>query len=301
MVKYGSMLKFIRNILNGLAFGITETIPGVSAGTIAIILGYYFELIETINHFTENLKKNLGFAIPLLIGIVSGVLLFSSVMHFLLTYYSFPTMLFFIGLIVGIIPHIFSKVVTREEKHSVKDSLLVFIPFALVIIISALKGASVTDPENVINSMGIPFMIFIFFAGILAAAALVIPGISGSFVLLLLGIYPLVIFSLSSIRVLITDIKNVELLLSICKVLIPLGIGIIIGGLSMVRMIEMLLKKHEKILYSIILGLLLGSICVLFMSPIVYKSGVTSIFIVIGIFTFSFGVVSSFLLGRKRL
>src|SRR5215510_6520550 len=100
------MLKLVRNFLNGLAFGITETIPGVSAGTIAIILGFYFELIETVNHFTENIPKRLKFILPLVLGIIAGILLFSSIINYLLGNYSFPTMLFFIGLISGIIPHI---------------------------------------------------------------------------------------------------------------------------------------------------------------------------------------------------
>jgi len=295
------MLKVIRNFLNGLAFGITETIPGVSGGTIAIILGFYFEIIETINHFAEKFKEKLNFIIPLVLGIVTGVLVFSSIMHFLLTYYSFPVMLFFIGLIVGIIPHIFSKVREPGKRFTVKEILLVVLPLALLVVISTLKSVTVTDPQEVVNNIDIPFMIFIFFAGILAAAALVVPGISGSFVLLLLGIYPLVIFSLSSIRILLTGTGNIELLLNICKVLAPLAVGIIIGGLSMVRLIEKLLTNYHKILYLIILGLLLGSVCVLFRDPIVYKSGITAIIIVIGIVTFSLGVTASFFLGRKRL
>ncbi|MCL2763362.1 MAG: DUF368 domain-containing protein, partial [Treponema sp.] len=109
------MLKLVRNFFNGMAFGITETIPGVSAGTIAIILGFYFELIETINHFTENLKKSLALLMPLILGVITGLVLFSSLIHFLLTHYSFPVMLFFIGLIVGIIPHIFVKVKEPER------------------------------------------------------------------------------------------------------------------------------------------------------------------------------------------
>jgi putative membrane protein len=293
-------LKAIRNFLNGLAFGITETIPGVSGGTIAIILGFYFELIETINHFTENLKKNLQFIIPLVIGIATGILLFSSLIHFLLENYSFPTMLFFIGLIVGIIPHIFLKVKERDCGFKVTEIVLVLIPFVILVALSFLKkDASVVNPEEV--DVTVPFMFFIFFAGIIAAAALVIPGISGSFVLLLLGIYPLIIYYVSSIRILLTDMSNTSLMLDICKVLVPLALGVIVGGLSMTRLIENLLKNYHKIVYSIILGLLLGSVCVLFKEPMVYKSGISAIIIVAGIVTFALGCVLSFTLGRKRL
>ncbi|MCL2762748.1 MAG: DUF368 domain-containing protein, partial [Treponema sp.] len=181
------------------------------------------------------------------------------------------------------------------------EILLIVLPFVLLVALSFIRTTSVSDPEEVIQSIGIPFMIFIFFAGILAAAALVIPGISGSFVLLLLGIYPLAIYSISSIRIWLADINDITLLLNICKVLGPLAIGVIIGGLSMVRLIERLLKNHHKVVYSIILGLLLGSVCVLFKDPIVYKSGISAIIIIIGIVTFSLGSVLSFMLGKKRL
>jgi putative membrane protein len=144
-------------------------------------------------------------------------------------------------------------------------------------------------------------MIFIFFAGLLAAAALIIPGISGSFVLLLLGIYPLVIYSLSTIRLFLADVTNTPLLLDICKVMGPLALGIIIGGLSMARLIEKLLINYHRTVYSIILGLLAGSICVLFMDPIVYKSGISAIIIAIGVVMFALGCVLSFILGKKRL
>jgi len=296
-----TMLILLRNFLNGLAVGITEIIPGVSGGTIAIILGFYFELIETINHFTENLKKNLQFAIPLVLGMLTGIVLFSSLIHFLLNNYSFPTMLFFIGLITGIIPHIYSKVKEPDRRFEIKELLLIALPFIFLVTLSFLKSASVTNPEEIINTITVSFMIFIFFSGILAAMALVIPGISGSFVLLLLGIYPLAIYAISSIRILLTDISDITLMLNICKVLGPLGIGVIIGGLSMVRLIEKLLKNYHKILYSVILGLLAGSVCVLLKEPMVYKSGISAIIIIIGIATFSLGCVLSYTIGRERL
>jgi len=296
-----TMLKAIRTFFNGLAFGITETIPGVSGGTIAIILGFYFELIETINHFRDNIRKSLGFLFPLALGVAAGVILFSSIINYLLANHSFQTMFFFIGLIAGIIPHIYSTVKEAGKSFKTKDFLLIFIPFLFLTVISFLKGISVTNPADAIENITIPFMIFIFFAGIIAAAALVIPGISGSFVLLLLGIYPLAIYSVSSIRFLLTDITNTALLFNICKVLVPLAVGVIIGGLSMVRLIENLLRNHAKVVYSIILGLLLGSICVLCKDPLVYKSGISPVIITIGAVTFLLGCFLSYKIGKGRL
>ena len=295
------MKKTIRDFLCGLAFGITETLPGISGSTIAIILGFYFELISAINHFSGDVKKNLKFLLPLALGLAAGILIFSSVINFLLTGFSFPTMLFFIGLIAGIIPHFFTRVKNKGRKFNPVDFLLVLIPFAALLIISGLRGITADEPEILINAISIQYMIFIFFAGVLAAAALVIPGFSGSFVMLLLGIYPLVIFCISSLRIFLADVSNTSLLLNICRVLGPLAAGVIAGGLCMVALIEKLLKNHSHTVYSVILGLLCGSVFVLFRNPIVYRSGVSALIIAAGVITFAAGSVIAFTLGRKRL
>ena len=297
--------------MNGVAFGITETIPGVSAGTIAIILGFYHELIEAINNFTSDYKKYLSFLLPLSLGVATGVLTFSSITHHLLTNHSFPTMAFFIGLIVGIIPLIYAKLKDGKNEKDGENGknfpwrasqvALVVCPMLFVMAISHLRGEAAVNPEEIINYIDGRFMLFIFFSGILAAAALVIPGISGSFVLLLLGIYPLAIYCVSQLRFLLADVTNIPLMLSIASVLVPLGIGVIIGGLSTARLIEKLLKNHHKTVYSIILGLLVGSVYSLFRDPIVYQSGISAPIIAVGTVTFLCGCALSFSIGKKRL
>jgi len=296
------MIKFLLDFLRGLAFGITETVPGVSGGTIAIVLGFYNELIESVNHFTEDPKKYLKFFIPLLIGAAAGVFLFSSLISFMLTNYSLPSMTLFIGLITGIIPHIFAKTRGDDKKIKLKNAALTAAPFVLLIMISHLKGTSgAADPAEAVRSMGTASAAFIFFAGILAASALIIPGVSGSFVLLLLGVYPVATYSVSSIGAYLTDIGNVGLFLDIVKVLGPLAAGVAVGGLSTARLIEKLLKDHGRTVYSIILGLLAGSVYALFNEPIVYRSGVSASAITAGALTFAAGAAISFAAGRKRL
>jgi putative membrane protein len=210
-------------------------------------------------------------------------------------------MLFFIGLITGIIPHIFRETKEKGRSFTLKEIMLIAVPFVVLVALSFVKKNMPVTNAEIISTITVPYMVFIFFAGIIAAAALVIPGISGSFVLLLLGLYHLFTASLSSIRVLLTDITNTSLMLDICKVLGPVGLGIIIGGLAMARLIEKLLKNHRKTVYSVILGLLTGSVFVLFADPLVYKSGISAIIIIIGIVAFLSGCVLSFIAGKKRL
>ena len=294
------MFKYLRGFINGVAFGVTEMVPGVSGSTVAIILGFYYELIEAINNFTKNIKKSLRFLVPLALGMVTGLVAFGSLIHFLLTNYSLPTMAFFIGLIVGIIPLVFEKVWEPNQKKQ-GNWLLVLVPIVLLVFISNAKGVTVTNPAEVVAGITASYILFLFIAGILAAAALIIPGVSGSFVLLLLGVYPVATYSVSNIPVWLGDINNTALLLNTCKVLIPLGLGIITGGLSMARLIEKLLLHYNAVIYSIILGLLLGSVYALFREPLVYQSGTAAVFILIAIFTFICGGFFSYTVGKKKL
>ena len=295
------MLQYVKNFINGLVFGATQIVPGVSGSTIAIILGFYDELLESLNHFRDDWRRHARFLVPLLIGVAAGLVLFSSVIDYLLKGYSLPTMLFFIGLIVGIIPPVYAKIKLPGQKFSARDIVTVVVPALAVALTTYFKTEAVTDPGEIINSINAPFILFIFFAGIISAAALVTPGISGSFVLLLMGLYHTVTYSVSSVRFYLADVTDISLFLDICKVLVPFGIGVIIGGLSMARLIGRLLKNHCRIVYLVILGLLSGSIYVLFNEPIIVQSGITVAAVIIGTATFITGCVVSYKIGGKRL
>jgi len=294
------MLKTIRNLLNGLAFGITETVPGVSGGTIAIILGFYDELIGSINNLRKDTKKSLKALLPMLIGVIIGVVVFSSIMTYLLSNHALPTMTFFIGLIAGIIPIIFSKV--REPDKGLKSGELALmgLPILLLIVLSGLDAGPLQEPAQIIAQIDVPYMLFILAAGVIAACALVIPGISGSFVLLLIGIYPLAVYSVSSVREFFAGPSG-ALFFDILKVLGPLAIGVVIGGLLMCRIIEGLLKRHYNTMYSVILGLLIGSIYFLLRRQFMALGDIQVQTIVVAAITCAAGCLISFNLGKKRL
>ncbi|MCL2455028.1 MAG: DUF368 domain-containing protein [Micrococcales bacterium] len=294
-------LGVVRNLANGVALGITETVPGVSGGTTAVILGFYDNLIHAINNFRKDYKKSLRFLLPIALGVVIGLLTFSSIANYLLENHSFPTMVFFIGLITGIIPLIYAKVKTPGTRFTATEVLLVAVPAVVLVVVSSLGSLDLGTPKDAVEDIGWLFMLFLLVAGMVAAAALVIPGVSGSFVLLLLGVYPLAIFAVSSLSDALRGASDAPSLLSLGKVLLPLGIGIIIGGLSMVRTIEKLLTSYHRPAYLIILGLLTGSIYAIFRQPIVFESGVSALTIAIAVVMFALGAAASFSLGRKRL
>jgi len=295
------LFKHIRYFLNGIVIGVTSTVPAVSAGTIAVILGFYDQFTDSVSHFTKQPKKSLKFLIPLGLGLVTGVMAFSALIKTLLAQYSLPTMLFFIGLIVGLIPLICAKVKPEKGTFRPYQIVLVLVPIAALIAVSHLQGTSAADPAQMIADMDLPYMMFIFVAGMVGAAAMVIPGVSGSVILLLFGIYPMVICSVDSIRQYLLDMSNLSLLMDICKVLGPLALGMAVGAICMVKLMERLMKSYAHVIYSVILGLLIGAIYLVFVTQIDFQDGMSPLLIGIGVATFLVGGSLSFFAGRKRL
>lgn len=291
---------WIKDFINGLIYGVAQVVPGVSGATIAVIAGFYDQLIETANHFTEDYRKYLRFLIPFGLGTVGGIIAFSSIIHFLLTNFSFPTMAFFIGLIAGIIPIIYSKI-KEDNKLGVRELTLIVIPIVILVIIPHISSDAVIDPATAIANMEISFMFFLFVIGFVTALSLVVPGFSGSFILLLAGVYHLATYSVYSIRLWVEDMGNFALILDIIKVMGPMTLGLVVGALVMARFIERLIERHFVTVYSIVLGLLIGSVYALFMEPIVFQSGVSGPIIFMGIASFALGGMCSYLSGRQRL
>ena len=242
-----NMKENILLMIKGMIIGIANIIPGVSGGTLMITLGVYEKIIETISHFFKNIKKNLKFITPLGIGLALAILLFSKLIYFSLSKFPFATTFFFIGLILGGIPLLWRKVKIKTRKIS--NWLVFFITFTLVVVFTFLKsGNNMVD----LTTIGFSNMISLFLVGVVAASTMIIPGISGSFMLMLLGYYEPIINTISSIT-------NFNLLGHNLLILIPFGIGVIVGVILVAKLIEYLLKKYEVKTYFGVLGFVLAS------------------------------------------
>jgi putative membrane protein len=294
------MRKDIRNFLNGAVYGITLIIPGVSATIFAIILGFYDDLIYTLNHFREDYRKNTRYLLVFLLGIAAGAVALSSVILYLLANYSLPTMLFFMGLLLGIVPLIFLKAKGSGPRIAPRELVLAIISMFVLYAFSRVVTATALTPTEAINNMNMALVLYIFLAGIINGATLVIPGLSGAFILLVMGLYPLVIYSISLIAVFLGDMGNSSLLLDICIVLLPFGLGAVIGCLAMARLMEKLMRNFKKAVYAVILGLLLGSLITLLQDPVVYQSGTSNISIIAGLVMFCLGSAASYILGKRQ-
>ncbi len=287
----------MRNIilfLKGILMGVANIIPGVSGGTLAVSMNIFDKLIEAINSLFKDLKGSVMFLLPIFLGMGFGIIAFSSIIEFGLTNYAFTTSMLFAGLIVGSIPLIYGKAV--EKGSSFIDYILGLIVFLGLCFMATKEGVSDTNVEYTVNLM---FFIKFFFIGVIAASAMIIPGISGSFILMLLGAYTIIITSVSNLVEYLKDITNFDILLQSLYVLVPTGLGIVVGVLLVSKVIGFLLEKSQTKLYFIVLGLIFGSIFAMFYNPATYETGFDIFGIALGIVLFIVGGFIAKKLGGK--
>ena len=289
------MKYYLINLIKGIFIGIANIIPGVSGGTIAVILGLFDKIINAINNFKTDMKKSLKLMIPIALGAIFSILFFSSILEFCLTKYSLPTNIFFAGLVAGSIPNIYK----RSTKNGVRPFYILstMISIVIVILISTLNDS---NQNEIISDISLIFLAKIFFGGLLASAAMIIPGISGSFVMILLGIYPTVINTAANIPKCLINLSDKALLINTSVIVITLGLGIITGILIISKIISFLMEKFYSLTYFCILGLVIGSVYGIFSSPITYQSGVNKFMIIASIISFISGTLISYTLGEKN-
>lgn len=265
-------------LLKGMIIGVANIIPGVSGGTLMITLGLYEEIINVISHLFQNFKKNIKFILPIGIGIGLSILLLSKIISICLDKYPFPTTFFFVGLILGGIPLIWKK--AKYSKHNFSNWLVFLFTFLVILLFAFFK-----DLEKVISLDNLNFINYLtlFLIGVISAATMVIPGISGAFVLMLTGYYTPIIDTIRSL----TDF---HLLAHNLLILIPFGIGIVVGIIVVAKLIDFFLKKYPIKTYYAVLGFVLASMIsivkpILNLSPSIIELIVACFLAVMGGFT----------------
>lgn len=286
------IINFLILFLKGIFVGVANIIPGVSGGTLAVVLNIFDKLIYSINNLFKDFKNSVIFLLPIGLGAVFGIVAFSSLIDFGLTNYSFPTNLLFIGLVAGSIPMIYKNATSKEKKKN--DILFAIIAFAIVVFLSYIESHNIETASSESS-----LTIKLFLAGVIASSAMIIPGISGSFLLMLMGLYDNVISALSSIKDYLGDITNFDLMFEIIGVLLPMAIGIVLGVLLVSKVIEIAFRKAYTTTYYIILGLILGSIYSIFANPDTYSSGMSFPIIIMAGIMFVIGFIVSTILGKE--
>lgn len=279
-------------VIKGFIMGIANIIPGVSGGTLAMTLGIYEQFISSISHLFSKLKENLKFLIPVAIGMVLAIVTLSRVIDYSFNHFPLPTMLFFVGLVLGGIPMIYSKI--KDEKKTKPSNIITFlIPFAIVIFMSVIGMFATGMGEVNLGNLNFLGFIILFLVGMIAAGTMVIPGVSGSLVLMLLGYYYPVLGLIKAI----TKFENLAHNILVAGVF---GMGIIIGIVAISKIIEFLFSKYEKKFYFGVFGFILAS------APAIILSGIQEISIIFtipqiiaSIVLLIIGFIVSYKLGEK--
>ncbi len=263
----------IKLILKGALIGVANIIPGVSGGTMAVSLGIYDKLIHSVTTLKSDFKQSVAFLTPIVIGALLGIGGLSFVITFLFENYPLQTNLFFIGLILGGIPLIIKRIDTKAIK--VPHLLVAILAFAIVVLL-AMSGET-TDTGATIEVSMINFVI-LFFVGVIASATMVVPGVSGSMVLMLLGFYHQIILAVKSFIVGVTSFE-LPLLIENSLILAPFGVGILIGIVVIAKIIDYMLKSMPNYAYSVIMGLIVASpFAIVLMNTFNDLSGLTIVF-----------------------
>lgn len=256
---------FIINFIRGFCMALADSVPGVSGGTIAFILGFYDKFINSLNSLVstksnkeeklESLKFLIKIGIGWAVGMVLAVLFISSVF----TTHIYKISSLFLGFIIFSLPLIF-----REEKSEIvgKYKNIIFAVIGILVVAAityfnpATSGGTGTNLS--LDNLNIGLIAYVFVVGAIAICAMILPGISGSTLLLIFGIYAPIMTAVKSV---------IKFDFSYLPIVIVFGLGGITGIVSIIRLLRYLLANHRsKVIYTII-GLMIGSLYAVVMGP----------------------------------
>lgn len=292
-------MNFLLDIIRGIVIGIANIIPGVSGGTMMVTMGIYDKLLGSITGLFKQFKKSVKTLLPYFIGMAVGIVAFAFLLtKVLLVKFPLPTAFAFIGLIAGGIPVLAKRVkgAGAAKKTSAKGGFVscavVFVLFfALIIGMQFLgEGAERAVIPSVLTTLIMLVM------GVLAAAAMVVPGVSGSLLLLAFGYYNPVTGAVTEFISAVLD-WNLPVLLEKTAILFPFGIGVLLGIFFVAKLIEWLLARYERLTYCGILGLVAASPVPVFLNA--WGGSVGAVMILASAATFAAGFAVAYFMGRE--
>lgn len=253
-------MDLIKNMFRGSCMAFADSVPGISGGTIAFILGFYDKFINSLNDIISgNLKKKktaILFLSKLLLGWLIGFSISVIILGNVFNSHIYQLCSLFIGFSIFAIP-----LIIKEEKNSVKENykniVFTFIGIGIVCLITYFNSVSAGSAVNISN-LNIGMVIYIFISAMVAISAMVVPGISGSTILLILGLYIPII---SSIK------EFLSFNFAVAPQLFIFGLGIIVGVVTIIKFIKNALEKHRSEIIYLIIGLMIGSVYAIIMGP----------------------------------
>lgn len=273
--------------VKGVAIGISMIIPGLSGGTLAVLMNIYDKILEAITGIFKHFKESLLLLLPLVIGAVIGFVGLVFPINYGLAHFPLIIVSLFVGFIIGGLPSIYKKVQGKENWISI---LIGLIALGITISLCFIK----TNDSIDIRNLNVGTWFYLFLSGIIASIALVAPGISGSMTLMVLGVYV-------HLMEVLKEILSFTNLWNNSMILLPLALGLIIGFIFMSFFMKYMLKNHETSTYFALIGFIIGSIVSIYYLTITdeqYPVKFDALNIILSIVVLILGVVSTLLLER---
>jgi len=238
---------FINRLWKGALIGAGAILPGISSGVLCVIFGIYDQLVDAVLGIFKDFKKNFWFLLPLGIGGVIGIVLLGKLLLYLFETYPVYVKFSFIGLILGSIPAFLHSIQEKETNTASSKSHFCFTVIAFIIAIGLVyfeKFSTVPTTQMTTPSIG-----YLFLSGIIMSIGIVVPGVSSTVLLMLLGVYPIYLSAISNLTL---------------PILIPLSCGVCVGGILFLLLLKYMLQHYYSQTFYFILGFTLGSIFVIY-------------------------------------
>lgn len=250
-------MKHLKVMIQGFFVGIALIIPGLSGGTLAVYLGIYEKLLHAIGHVFTEFKRSMTFLIPLFVGIALSVIGLANLLGYLIDVNSLIVLLFFMGLVAGGIQDIARKATETESRITPASWIAATVSFLLVILLVVFGKL---DDQPGVGYIDITFwnMLLLVLLGMAASMTMIVPGVSGSALLIVLGYYTAIVTNVAG------NVLDFDQLGYNIQVIIPFALGAAIGIILFSKIIEHALKHYAQATYFAILGFILGSVIAIF-------------------------------------
>lgn len=262
--------------LKGFIIGIAKIIPGVSGAMIAVNFLIYDKLINAITNFFDNKRENFRLLLLVFSGVLLSIVCFSNIIIYFIKNYYIIIMMFFVGLIVGG-TYSYSKSVKFNFKNIIIIGITIFI--VLFISVGNIRG------NYVLNNTWIDYLVF-FIGGVIEIFASIVPGISGTALMMMFGLY-------DNILMMFSNLFNFSFLINNIFIYISYGVGMGVSFIIFSILISYLLKKYRNIFDTVVFGLSISSIILLVIMT--FSNGFLWVDFCIGIILFFIGIVVSYL------
>ena len=246
-----------RLLIYGILTGIVGFIPGLSVGTMMVVLGLYQQTIHSVSALRREPRESLHFLLPFVAGCALGVFGFSRFITFALSVSPMVTQCFFIGLLLGTLPMLYLRANAGGGWRW--SHVLAFVLSAIVMLVTAVVMPGAGD---VVHTLDLAGAVRMALAGFLAAVSMIIPGISGSFILMAFQCYATALWAVSTLTM---------------EILLPLGVGSLLGVLVGAKVIERIMLRFPTLTYAAIFGLVLGSVFTMYPGLTLSLEGVAAL------------------------